>query len=216
MVRQIHPVAAGLSIEKKIRQSGIRHIAGIDEVGRGSVAGPVMACAVIFRPDYFQAEVRDSKVLNRRKRQELREVLCREALSWSVGLATVREIDYFNIRIATFIAMRRALAALRVKPDITLVDGEALKNTPYASLGVIKGDSKSFSISAASIIAKETRDLFMEELDRKYPGYLWYKNKGYGTNEHLLAIYEKGITICHRKTFLKNIDIFGINLKTGH
>jgi len=170
---------------------------------------------VIFRPDFFHPEVNDSKRLTRQKRQELREILCRAALSWSVGISTVREIDYFNIRIATFMAMRRALNSLSLRPDFILVDGEALRQIPCPSLGIIKGDSKSFTIAAASIIAKETRDCYMEELSQRYPAYLWYKNKGYGTREHLQAVHNNGLSICHRRSFLKNIEIFGINLKTS-
>lgn len=206
---------AGLVLEKKIWRSGIKTIAGIDEVGRGPIAGPVMACAVICRADFYHPEVNDSKLLSRQKRQELKDILCREALSWSVGVATVWEIDHYNIRMATFMAMRRALNGLQIRPDYILVDGEALRGIPCPSLGVVKGDSKSFTIAAASIIAKETRDRYMEELCAKYPPYLWDKNKGYGTREHMQAVREWGISICHRRSFLKNIDIFGINLKTG-
>ena len=197
----------GLSLEKKIWTSGIDHIAGIDEVGRGPIAGPVMACAVIFRSGFFHPEVNDSKVLNRQKRRYLKDLLCKEALSWSIGTGTVREIDYFNIRVATFMAMRRALAGLSVRPDFILVDGEFLKNSVCQSLGVIKGDSKSFTIAAASIIAKETRDCYMEELASHYPGFLLEKNKGYGTREHVQALKQLGAARCHRKSFLKNISI---------
>jgi len=199
---------AGLSIEKNIWQSGVRHIAGIDEVGRGPLAGPVMACAVIFEREFYLPQVDDSKKLNRETRKELKTQLCREALSWAVGLATVREIDYFNIRLATFMAMRRSLAALEIKPDILLVDGERLPQAISPALGVVKGDSTSFTIAAASIIAKETRDCYMEELSHRFPVYLWHKNKGYGTREHLTAIAENGLCSCHRKSFMKNAGLF--------
>jgi ribonuclease HII len=200
--------SAGLSLEQNIWQSGVRHIAGIDEVGRGPLAGPVMACAVIFEKDVHFPEVDDSKKLTREKRRELKTLLCREALGWAVGLATVREIDYFNIRLATFMAMRRSLAGLQIKPDFLLVDGEPLPHTISPALGVVKGDATSFTIAAASIIAKETRDHYMEELSRQFPLYLWHKNKGYGTREHLQAIRENGLCSCHRKSFMKNTGIF--------
>jgi ribonuclease HII len=200
--------SAGLSLERNIWQSGVRHIAGIDEVGRGPLAGPVMACAVIFEKDFYLPEVDDSKKLNPEIRRELKTLLCSKALGWAVGLATVREIDYFNIRLATFMAMRRALAGLQIKPDFVLVDGERLPHAISPALGVIKGDATSFTIAAASIIAKQTRDRYMEALGRQFPVYLWHKNKGYGTREHLRAIGEHGLCSYHRKSFMKNTGIF--------
>jgi ribonuclease HII len=191
-----------LEIEHKLWRSGIRHVSGIDEVGRGSVAGPVMACAVIFKSDFFHPEVKDSKLLSRKKRNELKEVLCKQALTWSVGIASEREIDFFNIRIATFMAMRRALAGLSIKPDYVLVDGEAFGGGSTTIKGIIKGDNLSFTIAAASIIAKEIRDEYMEGISQTYPQYYLDKNKGYGSAEHLQAIQITGPSECHRKSFL--------------
>jgi len=191
-----------LEIEKKIWHCGIKYICGIDEVGRGSVAGPVMAGAAIFRTDFFHPDVKDSKQLGRKKKKELRELLCREAISWSVGAASEQEIDFFNIRIATFIAMRRALNGLSLRPDYVLVDGETIKNITIPAQGIIKGDNRSFTIAAASIIAKEIRDEYMENLSQTYHHYHLDKNKGYGSQDHLEAIKKIGLSGCHRRSFL--------------
>ena len=191
-----------LAIEKRIWHSGIRHVCGIDEVGRGSVAGPVMACAVIFRSDFFHPEVKDSKMLSRKKRNEFKEFLCKQALTWNIGIASEREIDFFNIRIATFMAMRRALRGLSIQPDYVLVDGETIKNEMILTQGIIKGDNRSFTIAAASIIAKEIRDEYMAKISPSYPQYKLEKNKGYGTREHLLAVRTMGLSTCHRRSFL--------------
>ena len=197
-----NPIPDRLEIEKRIWRSGIRHICGVDEVGRGSVAGPVMAGAIIFRSDFFHPEVKDSKMLSRKKRKDLKELLCRKALSWNIGIASEREIDFFNIRIATFMAMRRALRGLSLKPDYVLVDGETIKNDMILTRGIIKGDNRSFTIAAASIIAKEIRDEYMEDISAAYPQYQFEKNKGYGTREHLLALRATGLSNCHRRSFL--------------
>ena len=198
----IIPKPDRLAFEKIIWRSGVKHICGVDEVGRGSVAGPVMACAVIFRSDFFHPEVKDSKMLSRKKRKEFKELLCKHALTWNVGIASEQEIDFFNIRIATFMAMRRALKGLSIQPDYVLVDGETIKKEMILTQGVIKGDDRSFTIAAASIIAKEIRDEYMAEISPSYPQYQLEKNKGYGTREHLLAIRTSGISNCHRRSFL--------------
>jgi ribonuclease HII len=194
-----------LFFEKRLWRAGIIHVCGVDEVGRGSLAGPVLACAVIFKKDYFHSEVSDSKLLSSRKRNILEQVLIREAIEWKIGLATVKEIDYLNIRQATFLAMRRALNALKKLPDYVLVDGENLPKGNCPSSGIIKGDQKSFSIAAASIIAKQRRDALMIEKSEIYPAYRFEKNKGYGTQEHIKAIVSEGETSFHRKTFLKKL-----------
>ncbi len=166
------------------------------------MAGPVMACAAIFRSDFFHAGVKDSKQLSRKKKKELKELLCKEALSWNIGSASEQEIDFFNIRIATFMAMRRALNGLSFKPDFVLVDGESVRHLSIPVRGIIKGDNRSFTIAAASIIAKEFRDVYMESLSETYPQYHLEKNKGYGSRNHLEAIRKTGLSACHRKSFL--------------
>ena len=183
-------------------------LAGIDEVGRGPLAGPVVACAIIFDKSYYQTQVRDSKSLSEKKRNELYEILCTQALAFHLGHATVDEIEKHNIRQATFIAMKRAVSGLNVKPDYLLIDGENLPDSPVPSMGIIKGDTKSFSISAASIVAKVARDNYMKELDCEFPQYKFAKNKGYGTKEHIEAIRQLGPSPHHRRSFLKKILSF--------
>ena len=194
-----------LQYERAIWNSGINHITGIDEVGRGPLAGPVYACAVVFQREYFLPEVRDSKELSEKKREYLKEILCDHALSWSLGSADVNEIDQLNIRQATFIAMRRAISRLKIFPGYILFDGENLPDSPYDSRGIIKGDKLSFTIGAASIIAKVSRDDYMKKIDREFPQYNLKKNKGYGTAEHIRAIKQYGPCKYHRMSFLKKI-----------
>jgi ribonuclease HII len=196
-----------LIIEKRLWQAGLHHVCGVDEVGRGSLAGPVMACAVIFEKGYFKSDVVDSKMISSKKRNILEKVLVSEAMEWKVGLATEKEIDYLNIRQATFLAMRRAINALKIIPDYALVDGERLPNGICPSSGIIKGDQKSFTIAAASIIAKERRDALMIEKSQIYPAYRFEKNKGYGTKEHIEAILSEGDSSFHRETFLKKLSV---------
>lgn len=194
-----------LDYEEILWRAGIVHICGIDEVGRGPVAGPVTACAVIFKKGYYHPEVIDSKLLNKEKRLKLSSILCQQAVEWQVGAASVEEIDRINIRQATFLAMRRAINRLRNRPDYALIDGEGIEMAACASQGIIKGDNKSFTIAAASIIAKEIRDKYMVKLGSIYPVYKFEKNMGYGTEEHIRAIKKYGICQYHRRTFLKRI-----------
>ncbi len=194
-----------LSIENQLWESGYSAIAGIDEVGRGPLAGPVYACSVIFPKNFINEEVRDSKLLTEKKRQELFPILKNAAISWAFGTASPTEIDELNILQATFLAMRRSIEKLKIKPDYILVDGNMLPKTQYPGKNIIGGDDKSFTIAAASIIAKESRDAFMIDLDKKYPYYKFDKNKGYGTKEHIQAIKEFGISPMHRKFFLTKI-----------
>jgi len=194
-----------LIVERELWESGISHIAGIDEVGRGPLAGPVYACSVIFPKNFIIDEVRDSKRLTKNNRQNLFHKLAKEALCYGIGTASPAEIDEINILQATFLAMRRSLAKLKFKPDYILVDGNMLPETDYPGENIIGGDDKSFTIAAASIIAKESRDAFMIDLDKKYPYYKFVKNKGYGTKEHFQAIKEFGISPMHRKSFLTKI-----------
>lgn len=194
-----------LKIEKQLWNKGINFIAGIDEVGRGPLAGPVFACAVIFERNFFLKEVRDSKKTSSQQREFLAPLLQKVALSWAIGTASVQEIDQINIRQATFLAMRRAVETLKIKPDYLLVDGEDLPHPPYNSMGVIHGDQISFTIGAASIIAKVERDKFMMKLDDSYPNYKFAKNKGYGTAEHIRVLKQIGPSPHHRNSFLTRI-----------
>ncbi|MDI3298218.1 MAG: ribonuclease HII [Bacillota bacterium] len=187
---------------------GFRRVAGVDEVGRGPLAGPVAAAAVILPPWFDPARlagVDDSKRLSPGARRRLLPRILEEALAWAVGEASVEEIDRLDIRQATFLAMRRALAALAVPAEAVLVDGPGL---PEAGLpgerveGVVGGDRLSLSIAAASVLAKVVRDAQMEELDRLHPGYGWARNKGYGTAEHRAAIARLGASRLHRRSFL--------------
>ena len=203
--KEINDQRANLLFEKRLWQAGIVHICGVDEVGRGSLAGPVMACAVIFKKDFFHSEVVDSKLISAKKRHRLEQILINGALEWQIGLATPNEIDVFNIRQATFLAMRRAMNALRIRPDYALIDGEDLQCGICSSCGIIKGDQRSFTIAAASIIAKETRDRLMTNISQIHPAYRFEKNKGYGTKEHIEAIKTEGVSPHHRSTFLKKL-----------
>lgn len=194
-----------LFFEKQLWQKGYSAIAGIDEVGRGPLAGPVYACAVIFHRSYFQAGVRDSKKVSEKKRIILSNLLTGHALSWAIGQASVAEIDEMNIRQATFLAMKRAVKGLQIPADYLLIDGEEIPGVSLPMTALIKGDARSFTIGAASIIAKVKRDTYMLHLDRVYPSYGFKTNKGYGTAEHIRALKLHGVTPYHRNTFLKKI-----------
>lgn len=179
-----------------------RREAGCDEAGRGCLAGPVFAAAVILPPDFRSDELNDSKQLTEKKRYALRPVIEREALAWAVGVVTAEEIDRINILKASFLAMHRAIEQLTVRPDHLLIDGNRF--TPYAGIShttVVKGDGKYLNIAAASILAKTYRDDYMNELAVLYPDYRWQENKGYPTKAHRQAIRRCGITPYHRKTF---------------
>ena len=181
-------------------------VAGIDEVGRGSLCGPVVAAAVILPPDFYDSRIKDSKTIKSLKKREELELLIKEnAISWGIGAASPQEIDQMNILQATFLAMKRAIDSCSKVPDFLYVDGDRFpghKGIPYEC--VIRGDSKIFTISAASILAKVHRDKLMRELDMQFPKYLWNRNVGYGTVDHIKAIREIGITKHHRKTFCQN------------
>lgn len=182
----------------------IQFVAGIDEAGRGPLAGPVVAAAVVFKPETVIQGVNDSKKLTAAKREELYEIITSKAVSWSVGIMGQAEIDSINILQATLRAMSNALSGLKVRPDLVLIDGNKVCQTDIQAQAIIKGDEKSFCIAAASIIAKVTRDRLMTELSDEYPAYLWHKNKGYGTKEHIEALIACGPSPVHRKTFLNN------------
>lgn len=176
--------------------------AGLDEAGRGCLAGSVYAAAVILPPDYVNPDLNDSKQLTARKRYKLREQIVRDAVAWAVGVCTPEEIDQINILNASIMAMHRAVDQLKVRPEYLIVDGNRFK--PYADLHhttIVKGDGKYMSIAAASILAKTFRDDYMLELHQQYPHYGWDHNMGYPTPEHRQGIIEHGLTPVHRLTF---------------
>lgn len=176
--------------------------AGCDEAGRGCLAGPVTAAAVILPPDFHNDLINDSKQLTERQREQLRPIIEREALAWAVAMVSSEEIDRINILRASITAMHRALDQLTVRPEGILVDGNRF--FPYHDIPhttIIKGDGKMLSIAAASILAKTHRDEFMRKLDKEYPQYGWAKNKGYPTPDHRAAIAAHGVTPHHRHTF---------------
>ena len=183
------------------RKHPIRLIAGVDEAGRGALAGPVVAAAVICDPHEDLLRVRDSKLLSEPVREELYELICRRSLDYRVGIIGPEEIDRWNILRATLEAMRCAISALEIVPCFVLVDGRHLPRVERPAETVKGGDRKSFSIAAASIVAKVTRDRIMRERDREYPGYGFRRNKGYGTREHIRAIRRRGFTTFHRRSF---------------
>ena len=176
-------------------------IAGVDEVGRGSLIGPVYAAAVILNKSINKKILKDSKKLTKPKREILSKYIKKNSI-WAIGKATVREIERLNILHASLLAMKRAIIKLKKKPSHVLIDGNKLPDIKnYKLNSVIKGDQKIPSISAASIIAKVTRDKMISDLGKKFKGYYWHKNYGYGTKQHLKAIKNLGITSHHRKNF---------------
>lgn len=180
------------------------YIAGIDEVGRGPLAGPVVTCAVILPKDCNILYINDSKKLTEKKREELYDIIMAEAVAVSIGMESPQVIDDINILQATYSAMRKAIAGLEVKPDLLLNDAVKIPGVDIMQVPIIKGDAKSISIAAASIIAKVTRDRMMVEFDKMYPGYDFAENKGYGAAAHIDALKEMGPTPIHRRSFIKN------------
>lgn len=178
-------------------------IAGVDEAGRGPLAGDVYAAAVILPKGLIIEGLNDSKKISEKKRDLLYDVIKEKAVAWAVATASVDEIDEYNIRNATYIAMNRALSDLKTKIDYVLVDGDCIKDCKYPYSCVVKGDSKSASISAASILAKVTRDRYMLQLAEEYPRYQFEKHKGYGTALHIEMLKKYGASPVHRKTFIK-------------
>ena len=194
------------SYEHEANKKGYKFVCGVDEAGRGPLAGPVCAAAVIL-PDGEQIEgLNDSKKLSEKKREALYDVIVEKALAYAVAYGTLEEIEEFNILNATYLAMNRAIEGLPVKADFALVDGNRVpKDIKIPCETVIKGDAKSASIAAASILAKVTRDRLLLEYDEKYPRYNFKKHKGYGTKEHYEAIEKYGVSEVHRLSFLKNV-----------
>ena len=180
-------------------------ICGIDEVGRGPLCGPVVASAVILPKDCQILYLNDSKKLSEKKREELYDVIMEQAVAVGVGMATPQRIDEINILQATYEAMRQAIESLKVKPAVLLNDAVTIPGIEIPQIPIIKGDAKSVSIAAASIIAKVTRDRMMVEYDRIYPGYDLASNKGYGTKVHMDALKTVGPCEIHRRNFIKNI-----------
>ena len=191
--------------ERKLHETGLQYIAGIDEAGRGPLAGPVVVGVAIMKPESFIEGVNDSKKVSEKRREKLYEQITEEAIDWSVGIVDQNEIDEINILNATKKALHMAIENLKIKPERILVDALEHIDTcgiPYTP--IIKGDAKVYSISAASIIAKVTRDRIMKEYDEVYPRYGFAGHKGYGTAAHIQAIKEFGPCPIHRKTFIKN------------
>ena len=194
------------SFEENAISKGFKTICGIDEAGRGPLAGPVYAAAVILPLGLEIAGLNDSKKLSEKKREELFDVICEKAVDFSIGIADEKEIDEINILNATFLAMKRAVDGLKIRPDYALIDGNR-----YPRIGgvteetIVKGDGKSMSVAAASILAKVSRDRYMLEIAEKYPQYCFEKHKGYGTKLHYEMLEKYGISPVHRKTFLKKL-----------
>lgn len=194
-----------LEYENAALNSGFEVVCGIDEAGRGPLAGPVYAAAVIFPKGHIVEGVNDSKKISEKKRDLLFDKIIDECVCYSIGTASEQEIDEINILQATFLAMRRAVAGLEIKPDIALIDGNKKPGLDIAEQTIVKGDSKSANIAAASIIAKVSRDRYMLEMAEKYPEYQFEKHKGYGTKLHYEMLEKYGISPIHRKTFLKKL-----------
>ena len=194
------------SIENEVKKKGFKYVCGVDEAGRGPLAGPVCAAAVILPDGVEIAGLNDSKKLSEKKREELYGVITEKAVAYSVAFGTLEEIEELNILNATYLAMNRAIEGLPVKPDFALIDGNRVpKDISVPCETVVKGDAKSSSIAAASILAKVTRDRLLIEYDKKYPQYNFKKHKGYGTKEHYVAIEKYGVSEVHRLSFLKNV-----------
>ena len=181
------------------------YLAGVDEAGRGPLAGPVFAAAVVFSDDVVIEGINDSKKLTEKKREKLFDEICKKATAYCVASVDEKTIDEINILQATFLAMRNAVAGLDITPDYVLIDGNKSPGLPMECETVVKGDGKSMSIAAASILAKVSRDRFITEMAEIYPGYGFSKHKGYGTKAHYEAIEKLGICPIHRKTFLRKL-----------
>ena len=194
------------SYEKAAENSGFKLICGVDEAGRGPLAGPVCAAAVILPDDLEIEGLNDSKKLSEKKREQLYDVITEKALAYSVAYGTLEEIEEKNILNATFLAMNRAIEGLQLKADFALIDGNKIPTgIKIPAAAIVKGDAKSMSIAAASILAKVSRDRLLMEYDKKYPQYQFAKHKGYGTKLHTDLIKEFGPCEIHRLSFLKNI-----------
>ena len=190
-----------LEYENKLYDEGIKYIAGVDEVGRGPLYGPVVTAAVILKKGYKLEGLTDSKKLTPRQRDKFYDIICRDAIAIGIGEKSNEVIDEINIYEATKEAMYEAINKLKVKPEHVLIDAMKLENLDIPSTSIIKGDSKSLSIAAASVIAKVTRDRMMEEEDKIHPGYGFASHKGYTTKKHVESVLALGVLDKHRKTF---------------
>ena len=189
--------------EREAFADGVKLVCGVDEAGRGPLAGPVCAAAVILPPELVIPGLNDSKKLTDKKRRELYDVITAEAVSYGIAFASEKEIDEINILQATFLAMARAMEKLTPQPELALIDGNRARDFGLPVRTIVKGDSLSASIAAASILAKVTRDRLMEQYDEAYPQYGFVVHKGYGTKRHYEALREFGPSPIHRMTFLK-------------
>ncbi len=199
-----------LKFEAELWERGFTLIAGVDEAGVGPLAGPVVAGAAILPQGYKLRELDDSKKLDEAKRDQLAERIKTDAVAWAVGIAEVAEIDRLNIYHASLLAMRRAVEGLNFRPDFVLVDARTIPNCAAPQRGIIRGDSLSASIAAASVIAKTTRDAIMVELDRRFPGYGLAGHKGYPTPEHVAALRKLGASPIHRRSFRPVREVLGL------
>ncbi len=194
-----------LEYEKDLYKEGYKFICGVDEAGRGPLAGPVCAAAVILPKDKIIEGVKDSKKISEKKREELFDIIKKEATAYCIAWASVEEIEEINILNAAMLAMKRAVEGLSVKADYAIVDGNKLPQIAIPCKAIVKGDALSESIAAASILAKVSRDRLMREYAEKYPEYQFEKHKGYGTALHNEMILKYGATPIHRKSFLKKL-----------
>ncbi len=193
-------------IENEYKAQGYSVVCGIDEAGRGPLAGPVFAAAVILPDGLEEIGLNDSKKLSEKKRELLFDVIREKAVAYGIGSASETEIDELNILNATFLAMKRAVDALAVRPALALVDGNRKPGTGVPEITIVKGDAKCISIAAASVLAKVSRDRYLLELDRQYPEYLFAQHKGYPTQLHYEMIKKHGVSPVHRRSFLKTLD----------
>lgn len=193
------------SFETAAMNKGFKSVCGVDEAGRGPLAGPVYAAAVILPLGAKIEGLNDSKKLSEKKRKQLFDIINQVALSVSVGIATEKEIDEINILNATFLAMKRAVEGLEIPADYAIIDGNRAPNIGIAEETVVKGDGKVMSVAAASIIAKVSRDRYMLKMAQEYPQYMFEKHKGYGTRLHYEMLEKYGISPIHRRSFLKKI-----------
>ncbi len=198
--KEVLRLEAMMEFERKY--SEYDYICGIDEVGRGPLAGPVVAAAVILPKDSYYQYLNDSKKVTEKRRNKLYDEITAEAVSYGIGLVSPDIIDDINILQATYVAMKKAIDALSIRPQMILVDAVHIPDIGIPQVGIVKGDAKSISIAAASIVAKVYRDRLMTEYDALYPEYKFAQNKGYGTKEHMQALHEIGMSPIHRKSFV--------------
>ncbi|NLD19060.1 MAG: ribonuclease HII [Clostridiales bacterium] len=205
IAKQLARLAEMKEPEAALHEKGYKLIAGVDEVGRGPLAGPVVTAAIILPEDFDVPGVDDSKKLSEKKREELYDIIMERAVAVAIGMEDHEVIDDINILQATKKAMRKAITRLEPQPDYVIFDAVELENLSIPQQGIVKGDSKVLAIAAASIVAKVTRDRMMVEFAKEYPGYAFEKNKGYGTAAHYQGLRTYGICPIHRRSFLKNL-----------